>query len=99
MGMTTDLVYMTRAELGASVKFAPAKELSEAGKILRLCSPAVYLRAIQGRHVIDNSDPPDPRVTDYIEVLGCVDITVQNNILYADNAVDFVAVDLVGARG
>jgi hypothetical protein len=85
---------MTRAELEASVKFAPAKELTEAGKIYVYDDKLFICEPYKGVHVINNSDPRNPYRTDFIEVPGCVDIAVQNNILYADNAVDLVAIDL-----
>jgi hypothetical protein len=85
---------MTRAELEASVKFVAAKPLSEAGKIYVRGDQLFICEPYQGVHVIDNRNPRSPHATDFIEIPGCVDIAVLNNILYADNAVDLVAVDL-----
>lgn len=87
-------IYMTRAELEASVKFADAKSLEDAGKIYVRTHQLFICEPYKGVHVIDNSDPSNPRPTDFIEIPGCVDIAVRNNILYADNAVDLVAIDL-----
>jgi hypothetical protein len=87
-------IYMTRAELEASVKFTDAKELGEPGKIYVRTHQLFICEPYKGVHVIDNSDPRNPHATDFIEIPGCVDIAVRNNTLYADNAVDLVAVDL-----
>ncbi|MDR3367117.1 MAG: hypothetical protein LBO71_09165 [Prevotellaceae bacterium] len=87
-------IYMTRAALEASVRFVPAMPLSEPGKIYVRTTQLFICEPYKGVHVIDNSDPRNPRATDFIAIPGCVDIAVLNNILYADNAVDLVAVDL-----
>jgi hypothetical protein len=87
-------VYMTRTELEASVKFVSAKPLSNPGKIYVRTHQLFICEPYKGVHIINNSDPRDPQTTDFIEIPGCVDIAVLNNILYADNAVDLVAVDL-----
>jgi hypothetical protein len=88
-------IYMTRAELEASVKFAPAQSLRDPGKIYVRGDQLFICEPYKGVHVIDNSDPRNPHPTDFIEIPGCVDIAVRGDVLYADNAVDLVAVDLV----
>lgn len=97
-GATYEPVYMTRAELEASVKFTPARSLNEPGKIYLRTHQLFICEPYKGVHVIDNSDPRNPHATDFIEIPGCVDIAVRGDVLYADNAVDLVAVDLVEHR-
>lgn len=87
-------VYMTRTELEASVKFAPARSLVNPGKIYVQANRFFICEPYKGVHVIDNSNPTQPSAIDFIVIPGCVDIAVRGSILYADNAVDLVAVDL-----
>ena len=37
----------------------------------------------------------NPRRTGFIVAPGCIDMAVKGNIIYVDNAVDFVAFDMV----
>ncbi|MDR1416510.1 MAG: hypothetical protein LBJ57_03705 [Prevotellaceae bacterium] len=87
-------IYMTRPELEASVRFDSAQPLYSAGKIYVRAHQLFICEPYKGVHVIDNSNPQKPRPTDFIAIPGCVDVAVRGNILYADNAVDLVAVDL-----
>jgi hypothetical protein len=87
-------VYMTRAELEASVKFTSVRPLVNPGKIYVQANRLFICEPYKGVHVIDNSNPAQPSAIDFIVIPGCVDIAVRGNILYADNAVDLVAVDL-----
>ena len=48
----------------------------------------------EGVHVIDNSDPSDPINVTFINIPGNVDISIKDNILYADSYVDLVAIDI-----
>lgn len=47
-----------------------------------------------GVHVIDNADPANPVKTRFIKIPGCRDIAIKDNILYADNVGDLVAIDI-----
>ena len=47
-----------------------------------------------GIHIIDNTNPSNPKKVAFIAVPGVVDATVKNGILYADNFTDLVAFDI-----
>ena len=47
-----------------------------------------------GVHVVDNSDPYHPQKIAFIQIYGNHDIAVKDNILFADNLDDLVAVDV-----
>ena len=48
----------------------------------------------KGIHIINNQDPSNPQVVGYIELLGNADISVRNNLLYADSYIDLVWFDV-----
>jgi hypothetical protein len=48
----------------------------------------------QGIHVINNQNPASPQPVSFISIPGNVDIAVKDNVLYADNATDLVALDI-----
>lgn len=48
----------------------------------------------KGIHVINNQNPALPEPISFISIPGNVDIAVKDNILYADNATDLVALDI-----
>ncbi len=52
----------------------------------------------KGVHIIDNTDPANPVNKRFIAIEGCIDIAIKNNVLYADNVVDLVAIDLLEAE-
>ncbi|MDR2937732.1 MAG: hypothetical protein LBU92_02180 [Prevotellaceae bacterium] len=87
-------VYMKRSDLEQSVSFVAPRTLRNLGKIY-LKGDTLYLgEKYEGIHVIDNSDPSNPRKLGFIVAPGCVDMAIKNNMLYADNAVDMVCIDL-----
>lgn len=48
----------------------------------------------KGIHVINNQNPALPQPISFISIPGNVDIAVKDNIMYADNATDLVALDI-----
>jgi hypothetical protein len=47
-----------------------------------------------GVHVIDNTDPVNPKKVAFIQIYGNHDIAIKGDILYADNLEDLVAIDI-----
>jgi hypothetical protein len=48
----------------------------------------------KGIHVIDNSDPANPQMVCFYEIMGNVDMAIRGNILFADSYIDLVAIDI-----
>jgi len=46
----------------------------------------------QGIHIIDNSDPEKAATIRFIQIDGCTDLTMANDIIYANNAVDMIGI-------
>jgi len=63
----------------------------------KTCFYAGYLyisESGKGIHIIDNTNPADPKNIGFIELLGNADLSIRNNLLYADSYVDLVWFDV-----
>lgn len=88
-------ILMNRTDLEASVKLAGSpKVISNPGKIYLYKNWVFLVEKYKGIHLIDNTDPANPVVKDFLKVPGCLDVAVGNDILYVDNSVDLVGVSV-----
>ncbi|MHC2993784.1 hypothetical protein OB13_20165 [Pontibacter sp. HJ8] len=87
-------VYMQRAELSQSIKVTAPQALKAPGKIYVKGSYLFINEVDQGIHILDNSNPSAPRTISFIQIPGNRDLAVKGNILYADNYIDLVALDI-----
>ena len=87
-------VYLPFSEFRAAKQAQPAQPMVNPGKI---CLYGDYLfinEVAKGIHVVDNSNPAAPKPVAFIDLLGNIDLTLKDNILYADSYVDLVWFDL-----
>jgi len=87
-------VYKALNELRAEVKSESSRALDNPGKIYIIGNYVYLSERGKGIHVIDNSNPRQPRNTAFINVPGNIDIAMKNNILYADMHCDLAALDV-----
>ena len=87
-------VLMDRESLEWSIRWEPPSEIKSPAKIYYKDNYILISERYKGVHVVDNADPKNPVVKGYISVPGCVDMAIKESILYVDNAVDLVAIDL-----
>lgn len=88
-------VLMEREDFDKSVRFEPmGREISAPGKIYFYRDYIFLSETHQGIHIIDNRDPENPVKTGFLEIPGCLDMAVKNEVLYADHVSDLIAVDL-----
>jgi hypothetical protein len=86
-------VYKTKAEI-IDVKSMPAMPLEKTGKIY-VQGNYLFINELEtGIHIIDNTNPKSPQNIAFIKVPGNVDMAVRNNIMYADNYTDLIALDI-----
>lgn len=91
--------FMQRADLEASVFYMDkGREMENPGKIWVSGDQIFINEKYRGVHIIDNSDPANPRQTGFIMAPGSLDMAVKGNIIYLDNAVDLVAFDLAAKK-
>lgn len=48
----------------------------------------------EGIHILDNTDPENPTPIAFLEIPGNFNMGIRNNLLYADNFVDLVVMDI-----
>jgi len=85
---------MTRATLESTVAALPAQAMHNTGKIYLHGSYVFVNEKFEGIHVIDNSNPAQPRPVSFLRIPGNVDLAVRGNLLYADNGPDLVTLDI-----
>ena len=87
-------VYLSFLEFRTAKAVQPAQKMVNPGKIC-LYGDYLFINEIsKGIHVVDNTLPSAPRRVAFIELLGNIDITVSDNILYADSFIDLVCFDI-----
>jgi hypothetical protein len=84
-------IFMQREAMENAVKAESAKALKNPGKIYVYDNYIFINEKYKGIHVIDNSDPGNPVNKAFIHIDGCLDVSVKGDIIYADNAVDLIA--------
>ena len=87
-------VYKTIQQIRQDIGVEPARELVRPGKIYFYNNYVFINELREGIHVIDNADPSNPVQLAFISIPGNVDMAVQGNILYADNFIDLLAIDI-----
>ena len=84
----------TTAEDISKVEIMAAEPLAEPGKIY-VFDPYLFINEIgEGIHIIDNSDPKNPKNLSFISIRGNYDIAVKGNWLYADNLSNLLVFDI-----
>jgi hypothetical protein len=87
-------VYLSYENLRKSLAVSLPETLQKPGKIYVNGKIIFINEYLKGIHVIDNSDPAHPQPVAFIKIPGNAEMAVRNNILYADNYVDLVALDI-----
>jgi len=87
-------IYKTTAEVRANIKSNAPQNVERPGK-LYLYGSYIFLNEIdKGIHIIDNSNPAQPRNAGFLDIPGNMDLAVKGNTLYADLYTDLVAIDI-----
>jgi hypothetical protein len=87
-------VYMPYSELRSAVNKTAPRELVKPGKIYFKGSYLLVVEYFEGIHFIDVSNPASLQNKTFVEVPGCVDIAMKDDLLYADSYVDLVILDV-----
>ena len=85
---------MSKADFRQSVEITAPYHVQEIGKIYAYKNYIFVSDINRGIHVIDNSNPENPKAIKFIKILGNEDISVKNDFLYADSATDLVVFDI-----
>jgi len=91
-------ILMERTSLENSISFREAMPLQFPGKIYFKDSYIYINEKYSGVHIINNANPSKPINEGFITVPGSIDMAMKGDILYVDNAVDLIAIDLVNKQ-
>ena len=87
-------VYKTVDEIRQDIQILAPQNLENPGKIYYYQNYLIVNEIREGLHIIDNTDPANPVNISFVKIPGNVDIAVKNNMLYADNYIDLLTIDL-----
>ncbi len=68
--------------------------IQENGKIVLYGNYLLVNEPMKGVHIFDNTDPKKPIALAFLPILGVTDVSIKNNVLYADSYIDLVAFDI-----
>nr|WP_299387810.1 hypothetical protein [Allomuricauda sp.] len=77
-----------------TIDITAPQPINESGKIYTYQDYIFINDKYLGVHVIDNSNPLQPRKIAFIKIPGNVDISVKEDFLYADSLMDLVVLDI-----
>lgn len=89
-----DPVYITSKELREAVGVVEPIEIKTPGKIYMLGNTLLVNEVGSGIHVIDNTNPRNPRKLSFIKIPGNYDMAGIGNFIYADSYVDLLVFDI-----
>lgn len=87
-------VIMSKADFRNSVEILSPQAIDESGKIYTYGNYIFINDRFEGILLIDNTNPQAPQETAYIKIPGNIDISIKNNYLYADSAIDLIVFDI-----
>ncbi len=70
------------------------QDLVNPGKIYAKDNYLFINEVKKGIHIIDNSNPQQPKNIAFLQIPGVIDMAVKENTLYADNYIDLVTFDI-----
>ena len=86
-------IYMSYDDI-KQVEKLPAKPLGQSGKIYVRGAYLFVSEPNQGIHIFNNLDPKKPMAVSFIKIPGSQDVELKGDILYSDNGLDLIAVDI-----
>ena len=89
-----DPVYKTPLEFRTGIRAESPRALHKPGKIYAFQQYLFINERQEGIHVIDNSDPANPKNLAFWAIEGNVDMAIRGNYLYADQYVDLLTIDI-----
>ncbi len=87
-------VYIKMDEVRNDIQTEAPRALKHPGKIYVFGRYLYVNEYHEGIHIIDNQDPENPQPVSFIKIPGNVDMVVNGNLLYADNYVDLVTMNV-----
>jgi len=89
-----DPVYMQLSDIRVDIHTDGAKAMKNPGKMWFYNNYIFINEQKEGIHIIDNTDPANPVKLAFINIPGNVDIAVRDNMMYADNYMDLLTINI-----
>ena len=88
-------VFMATSTFRNSVKVtAEPHKITSIGKMCLYNNYLYISEPEKGIHIINNTDPANPQIIGFIQLLGNADLAIRNGMLYADSYIDLVWFDI-----
>jgi hypothetical protein len=87
-------VLMRKADLRNSIAWQGPRAFERPGKIYVYGTTIFIVDVYKGIHLINNADRTNPQKTGFILIPGVLDIAVRDSVIFADNAIDLVALNM-----
>jgi hypothetical protein len=87
-------VIKSKSEFRNSIQITDPQPTNSDGKIYVYDDLLFYIAQNSGIHVFNNENPENPQNIAFIQIDGVHDISIKNDILYADNFMDLVVFDI-----
>ncbi len=87
-------VYMDYQTLRTSVVVSDPRPVSDISRVYVYQSTVFLNMKNQGIHVLDNTDPSNPRNVAFIEIPGNTELSIRDGFLYADSYIDLVTINI-----
>ncbi|MBC2845359.1 hypothetical protein [Winogradskyella flava] len=87
-------VIESKADFRNSIEIKGPEPTNSDGKIYVYNDLLLYIAQYSGIHIFNNQNPENPQNMAFIALKGVNDISIKNNILYADNFMDLVVFDI-----
>ncbi|TXG36552.1 LVIVD repeat-containing protein [Seonamhaeicola maritimus] len=86
--------FVSKSEFRKMVDIVAPQPIKQAGKIYAYGDYIFVNDVHKGVHILDNTDPKQPKAIKYIVIPGNEDISIKNDYLYADSATDLVVFNI-----
>ena len=87
-------IFMTRDEMERAVRLESPRPMLEPGKIYYKNPYLLIVEKYKGVHIFDNTNPENPNKIGFLHIDGIRDMAMKDDVLYADNSVDLIAVQI-----
>ncbi len=91
---TTVPVTISVEQIRSGISTQTPQDLVNPGKIYAKDNYLFINEVKKGIHIIDNSNPQQPKNIAFLQIPGVIDMAVKENTLYADNYIDLVTFDI-----
>lgn len=78
----------------ANIDYFESRLLEFPGKIYYYDNTLIINEKYEGVHLYDNTNPSSPSYIGFISIPGNLDVSIKNDIMYADNYVDLLTIDV-----